>query len=135
MEGSRYEVPHTLVGKKIVVRRGDGVLRIFDGDKLMATLTQSTEKGKLARERLSDNLTRLKLSRLRESVPDMVKAAEVDSWSYLHLLQPAVLEVGVGGLILVDPSAVVVFHNYRCFVTCSIVAILHFIVRCFGSFF
>lgn len=40
----------------------------------------------LVMERLTDNLTRLKLSRLRESVPDMVKAAEVDSWSYLHLL-------------------------------------------------
>lgn len=40
----------------------------------------------LVMERVSDNLTRLKLSRLRESLPEMVKAAEVDAWSYLHLL-------------------------------------------------
>ena len=32
VEGSRYEVPHTLVGKKIIVRLKDGVLRVFDGD-------------------------------------------------------------------------------------------------------
>lgn len=40
----------------------------------------------LVMERLTDNLTRLKLSRLREKLPELVKAAEVDSWSYLHLL-------------------------------------------------
>jgi len=49
VEGSLYEVPYTLVGKKIVVRLKDGALRIFDGDKLMATITQSTEKGKLVK--------------------------------------------------------------------------------------
>jgi len=45
VEGSLYEVQHTLVGKKIIVRLKDGILRIFDGDKLMATLTQSKVKG------------------------------------------------------------------------------------------
>jgi transposase len=47
VEGSRYEVPHTLVGKKIVVRMKDEVLRVFDGDALVATHTQSPLKGKL----------------------------------------------------------------------------------------
>ena len=47
VEGCRYEVPHTLVGKKIVVRLKDGVLRVYDGDRLMATHTQSPVKGKL----------------------------------------------------------------------------------------
>jgi transposase len=47
VEGSRYEVPHTLVGKKIVGRLGDGILRVFDGDELVATHTQSPAKGKL----------------------------------------------------------------------------------------
>ena len=49
VDGSGYEVPHKLVGKKIVVRMKDGILRIFDGDTLMATLTQSPIKGGLVR--------------------------------------------------------------------------------------
>ncbi|MEN6355579.1 MAG: hypothetical protein ABFD83_00685 [Armatimonadota bacterium] len=44
VEGSRYEVPYKLVGKKIVVRLKDGVLRVFDGDELMAMHTQSPTK-------------------------------------------------------------------------------------------
>ena len=47
VEGSRYQVPHTLVGKKIVVRLKDGYLRVFDGDLLVAGHTQSKTKGKL----------------------------------------------------------------------------------------
>jgi len=47
VEGSRYEVPHTLVGKKIVVRLKDGCLRIFNGDSLVATHASSPVKGKL----------------------------------------------------------------------------------------
>ena len=47
VDGSRYEVPHTLVGRKIVVRMADGILRIFDGDTLMATHSQSEIKGRL----------------------------------------------------------------------------------------
>jgi len=47
VEGSRYEVPHTLVGKKIIVRLKDSVLRIYDGEKLMAVHTKSPVKGKL----------------------------------------------------------------------------------------
>jgi len=47
VEGSRYEVPHTLVGRKIVVRLKGGTLRVFDGDALVATHTQSPLKGKL----------------------------------------------------------------------------------------
>ena len=47
VEGSRYEVPHTLVGRKIIARLKDGVLRVFDGDTLVATHTQPVAKGKL----------------------------------------------------------------------------------------
>jgi transposase len=47
VEGSLYEVPHTLVGKKIVVRLKDKVLRVFDGDALAVTHAQSEEKGRV----------------------------------------------------------------------------------------
>jgi len=46
-EGSRYQVPHTLVGKRILIRFQQGVLRIFDGDRLVATHAQSSAKGRL----------------------------------------------------------------------------------------
>jgi len=46
-EGSRYQVPHTLVGKRILIRFQQGVLRIFDGDRLVATHAQSPVKGRL----------------------------------------------------------------------------------------
>jgi hypothetical protein len=49
VDGSLYEVPHTLVGKKIMVRLKDGILRIFDGDVLMATLKCSAVKGRLVK--------------------------------------------------------------------------------------
>ena len=46
-EGSRYQVPHTLVGQRILIRFQEGVLRIFDGDRLAATHLQSPVKGRL----------------------------------------------------------------------------------------
>jgi transposase len=49
VEGSSYEVPHTLVGKKIMVRLKDSTLRVFDGDTLMATHTESLVKGGFVR--------------------------------------------------------------------------------------
>ena len=47
VDGSRYEVPHTLVGKKIIVRLKDGILRVFNDDVLVATHSQSSKKGEL----------------------------------------------------------------------------------------
>ncbi len=47
VDGSLYEVPHVLVGKKIIVRIKDGILRIFNDDVLVATHNQSQIKGKL----------------------------------------------------------------------------------------
>ena len=47
VDGSRYEVPHTLVGKKIIVRLADGVLRVYEGDSLMARHERSPAKGRL----------------------------------------------------------------------------------------
>ena len=47
VEGSRYEVPHTLVGKKIIVRLKDSILRVYDGDSLVAVHASSPAKGKL----------------------------------------------------------------------------------------
>ena len=47
VEGSLYEVPHTLVGKKIIVRFKDRILRVFNNDVLVATHDQSQIKGKL----------------------------------------------------------------------------------------
>jgi transposase len=49
IDGSSYEVPHTLVGKKIIIRMKQGILRIFDGDMLMAILAESDRKGQLVR--------------------------------------------------------------------------------------
>jgi hypothetical protein len=46
-EGSRYQVLHRLVGKRILIRFQQGVLRIFDGDRLVATHAQSPVKGRL----------------------------------------------------------------------------------------
>jgi len=37
-------------------------------------------------ERLTENLTRLRLARMRESLPELLKAAEAEAWSYAHLL-------------------------------------------------
>lgn len=45
--GCRYQVPHTLVGKSLLIRFQEGVLRIFDGDKLVATHVASGAKGRL----------------------------------------------------------------------------------------
>jgi len=59
VDGSRYEVPHKLVGKKIIARMRDGILRIFDGDTLMATRPESDQKGKL-----------VQLPGLREAIRD-----------------------------------------------------------------
>ena len=50
----------------------------------------------LVMDRLNDNLTRLKLGRIRESLPETLKAAEMESWSYLHLLD-TLLEEEVAG--------------------------------------
>jgi len=47
VDGVLYEAPHTLVGKRIVVRKKDAVLRIFDGDSLMAIHASSEVKGRL----------------------------------------------------------------------------------------
>jgi len=47
VDGSRYEVPHILVGKKIIVRMKNDVLHIYDNDILVATHTISSVKGRL----------------------------------------------------------------------------------------
>lgn len=40
----------------------------------------------LIADRLADNLTRLRMPRVREILPEMVKTAESENWSYLTLL-------------------------------------------------
>jgi DNA replication protein DnaC len=47
-------------------------------------------------ERLSENLTRLRLTRTRTLLPEIIKAAETDSWSYLTLLD-RLFDEEVGG--------------------------------------
>lgn len=37
-------------------------------------------------ERLVENLTRLRLPRMRDTLPEVVKTAEVEAWSYLRML-------------------------------------------------
>jgi transposase len=46
-EGCRYQVPHKLVGRRILIRFQEGMLRIFDGDTLVAIHAQSPVKGRL----------------------------------------------------------------------------------------
>jgi transposase len=46
-EGSRYQVPHTLVGTRVLIRFREGVLRIFAEDRLVATHVQAARKGQL----------------------------------------------------------------------------------------
>ena len=41
---------------------------------------------KLVMERLDENMTRLKLARMREVLPEILKTSEVESWSYSRLL-------------------------------------------------
>lgn len=41
---------------------------------------------RLVADRLTDNLTRLRLARTREILPELVKTAESENWSYLTLL-------------------------------------------------
>ena len=50
VEGNRYVVPHTLVGKKILVRKKDDTLRIFDDNTLVVTYTIPKEKGQLVQD-------------------------------------------------------------------------------------
>jgi DNA replication protein DnaC len=47
-------------------------------------------------ERVTENLTRLRLARMRESVLELLKAAEVDAWSHLQFLD-ALCEEEVSG--------------------------------------
>ena len=47
LEGSRYQAPNMLVGKRILIRFQQGMLRIFDRDRLVATHAQSPVKGRL----------------------------------------------------------------------------------------
>ena len=47
-------------------------------------------------ERLADNLTRLRLGRTRDILPEMIKTAESEDWSYLTLLDRLTGEEVVG---------------------------------------
>lgn len=50
VEGNRYVVPHTLVGKKVLARKKDDTLRIFDDATLVVTYTIPKEKGQLVQD-------------------------------------------------------------------------------------
>ena len=49
VEGVLYEVPHTLVGERVLVRMRDGVLGVYDGDALVASHAMPECKGGLVR--------------------------------------------------------------------------------------
>jgi transposase len=51
VEGNRYVVPHTLVGKKVLARKKDDTLRIFDDATLVVTYTIPKEKGQLVQDK------------------------------------------------------------------------------------
>jgi hypothetical protein len=44
---SRYQVPPEAVGKRVLLRVKDGVIRIYDDDRLLITHTESPEKGRM----------------------------------------------------------------------------------------
>jgi transposase len=49
-EGNSYVVPHTLVGKKIILRVKDAIMRIFSDDALMVTYEIPEGKGHLVQD-------------------------------------------------------------------------------------
>ena len=44
-DASSYQVPPDVVGKKILLKVKDGIIRFYDDDRLLATHAQATEKG------------------------------------------------------------------------------------------
>ena len=50
-ESNSYVVPHTLVGKKIILRVKDGIMRIFSDDTLIVTYEIPEGKGRLIQDR------------------------------------------------------------------------------------
>jgi len=50
-EGNSYVVPHTLVGKDLVLRVKDKVMRIFDNDRLMVTYDVPEGQGNLIQDK------------------------------------------------------------------------------------
>lgn len=50
-ESNSYVVPHTLVGKKIILRVKDGIMRIFSDDTLFVTYEIPEEKGHLVQDK------------------------------------------------------------------------------------
>jgi hypothetical protein len=44
---SRYQVPPEAVGKKVLLRIKDGVIRIYDDARLLITHVESSEKGRM----------------------------------------------------------------------------------------
>jgi hypothetical protein len=50
VEGNRYVVPHTLVGKTVLARKKDATLRIFNDDELVVTYPIPQEKGQLVQD-------------------------------------------------------------------------------------
>jgi hypothetical protein len=50
-ENNSYVVPHTLVGKKIILRVKDGIMRIFSDDALVVTYAIPEGKGHLVQDK------------------------------------------------------------------------------------
>jgi hypothetical protein len=50
-EGNSFVVPHTLVGRQIILRVKDKILRIFDDDRLVVTYTIPSTKGNLVQDK------------------------------------------------------------------------------------
>jgi transposase len=50
VEGNRYVVPHTLVGRQVVVRIKDDTLRVYDGDVLVVTYAIPEGRGALVQD-------------------------------------------------------------------------------------
>ena len=50
LDGNRYVLPHTLVGKQVLGRRRGDTLRLFDDNRLVVTYTIPQEKGKLVED-------------------------------------------------------------------------------------
>jgi len=50
-ESNSYVVPHTLVGKKIILRVKDGIMRIFSDDSLIVTYEIPEGKGRLVQDK------------------------------------------------------------------------------------
>jgi len=76
-EGNSYVVPHTLVGKSIVLRVKDSSMRVFDDDCLIVTSKSPKAKGTWFRQKILRSTEKdREMNNVNTIMADAVKAAQ-----------------------------------------------------------